>query len=133
MFWTTAAYAMAPAGGGAPGGGESFLTGGLVPLILMFAVFYFLLIRPQQKKAKEQKAMLAALKRGDEVVTAGGIYGRITEVADDYVILDLGKAEIKVMRAAVSGLAGASRPVLDKKGKGKDAKSGDTQPPADKK
>ena len=73
--------AFAQAAGGA-GGGGSMLTQ-LMPLVLIFAVFYFLLIRPQQKKAKEHKAMISAVRRGDKVVTAGGIMGKITKVYDD--------------------------------------------------
>ena len=73
--------AFAQAAGGASGGG-SMLTQ-LMPLVLIFAVFYFLLIRPQQKKAKEHKAMISAVRRGDKVVTAGGIMGKITKVYDD--------------------------------------------------
>lgn len=116
MFWTTAAYAMgAPAGGA---GGEPNAFASFIPIILMFAVFYFLLIRPQQKRAKEHKNMLAALKRGDEVVTAGGLFGRITETAEDYLMLDLGGGTmVKITRSAVSAVSGASRPVVEKKSK----------------
>lgn len=117
MFWTTAAYAM----GGAPPGGADGAAGGLgafVPLILMFAVFYFLLIRPQQKRAKEHKNMLAAIKRGDEVVTAGGLYGRVLETADDHLIVDLGDTKVKVSRAAISAVVGSSKIVEKKSRKG---------------
>ncbi|MBP1728572.1 MAG: yajC, partial [Deltaproteobacteria bacterium] len=75
------AYAMGTPPGGAAGGGQSALTS-LVPLIIMFAIFYFLLIRPQQKKAKEHKALLDALKKGDKVVTAGGMHGKVTAVEE---------------------------------------------------
>lgn len=119
MFWTTTAYAMGGAGGA--GGGEAAGFASFIPLILMFAVFYFLLIRPQQKRAKEHKAMLEALKRGDEVVTAGGLYGRILEVADEYLILDLGDTKVKATRSSVSGVAGSSR-IVDKKSKKGEAK-----------
>ena len=57
--------------------------GQFIPLILIFVIFYFFLIRPQQKRAKEHKSMVAALKRGDEVITSGGIIGRIERVLDD--------------------------------------------------
>ena len=63
-----------------PGEGGGLM--GLLPLVLMFAIFYFLLIRPQQKKAKQHKEMLGNLKRGDSIITTGGIYGRIVEVSD---------------------------------------------------
>lgn len=108
-------------GAGGAGGGEAAGFASFIPLILMFAVFYFLLIRPQQKRAKEHKAMLSVLKRGDEVLTTGGIYGRIMEVADDYLILDLGDTKIKVARSAVSGVIGSSK-IVEKKPKKGEAK-----------
>jgi preprotein translocase subunit YajC len=97
---------MAPSGSG---GGEAGGFASFVPLLLMFAVFYFLLIRPQQKRAKELKNMLAALKRGDEVLTSGGIYGRILETADDYVILDVGEIKMKIARSNVTAVIGQSK------------------------
>ncbi len=72
------AYAQAAAGGG-----DGSMIMQLMPLVLIFAVFYFLLIRPQQKKVKEHKAMIAAVRRGDRVVTAGGIMGKVTKVHED--------------------------------------------------
>lgn len=59
------------------------------PLIVLFVVFYFLLIRPQQKRAKEHKQMVAALSRGDEVVTSGGVLGRITEVGENFITIEV--------------------------------------------
>ena len=82
------AYAMGTPPGGAANGGQSALTS-LVPLIIMFAIFYFLLIRPQQKKAKEHKALLDALKKGDKVVTAGGMHGKVTAVEESVVTLEV--------------------------------------------
>jgi len=82
------AFAMGTPPGGAAGGGQSALTS-MVPLIIMFAIFYFLLIRPQQKKAKEHKALLEALKKGDQVITAGGMHGKITAVDDMVVTLEV--------------------------------------------
>jgi preprotein translocase subunit YajC len=73
----TPAYAQA-AGGGAGSAFASF-----IPLILIFAIMWFLLIRPQQKKVKEHQAMVAALRRGDEVVTQGGLIGKVSKVKDD--------------------------------------------------
>lgn len=97
----------APAG--TPGGGLGDMLQNLGPmpmLILMFAVFYFLLIRPQQKKAKAQKELLSALKQGDQVVTAAGIYGRITGLTDQIAVLEIApQVRIKISRAAVTGLA----------------------------
>lgn len=67
---------------GSGGGGGDFISG-ILPLVLIFAVFYFLLIRPQQKKMKEHKAKVAAVRRGDKVVTGGGILGTVTKVGTD--------------------------------------------------
>ncbi|RMH41006.1 MAG: preprotein translocase subunit YajC [Alphaproteobacteria bacterium] len=76
-MFATPAFAQA-AGGGSASGLASF-----VPLILIFAIMYFLLIRPQQKKLKEHRAMVEALRRGDTIVTQGGIIGKVTKVKDD--------------------------------------------------
>ena len=86
-------------------GGMAFI-GPFLPLILIFFVFYFLLIRPQQKKAKEHQAYLANLKRGDRVITGGGIYGQITGLTDNVVTLEIAdNIRIKVSRAAIAGAA----------------------------
>jgi|TARA_R110002072_G_scaffold36053_22_gene106202 preprotein translocase subunit YajC len=84
---------------GAGGAGSADLLTSFLPLILIFAVFYFLLIRPQQKKAKQHKSMIAAVKRGDEVLTAGGLYAKVTKVVDDLVV-ELELAEGVKVRAA---------------------------------
>jgi preprotein translocase subunit YajC len=80
-------------------------TGGLMqmlPLILMFVVLWFLMIRPQMKKAKEHKALLEALAKGDEVVTQGGLAGRITKVGDNYVSLEIAEGtEVVVQKPAI--------------------------------
>ena len=77
----------------------------MLPMIAIFVVFYFLLIRPQQKKAKEARAMLAALEKGNEVVTAGGIVGRITRLSDQYVTVEIApNTEITLQRHAISQL-----------------------------
>lgn len=96
---------IAHAMGGVPtgaGGTDAFMQ--FVPLLLMLAIFYFLLIRPQQKRAKQHRAMLEALKKGDYVLTTGGIVGRILEVDGDMLVLDLGETRITVARSFVSGL-----------------------------
>lgn len=92
--------AYAQTAGGADGGLLSFL-----PIILMFVVLYFLMIRPQMKRAKEQKAMMAALAKGDEVITAGGVLGRITKVTDAYVTVEIASGtEVLVQKSAVGTL-----------------------------
>lgn len=82
------AFAMGTPPGGAADGGQSALTS-LIPLVIMFGIFYFLLIRPQQKKAKEHKALLESLKKGDRVVTAGGMHGKVTAVEESVVTLEV--------------------------------------------
>ena len=90
------AFAQAAPGGDA-GGLMSFL-----PIILMFVLLYFLMIRPQMKRAKEQKAMIEALQKGDEVVAAGGLIGRITKLTDQYATIEIApNTEIVVQRGAV--------------------------------
>ena len=89
------AYAQA-----AVGGDSGFL--GFLPIILMFALLYFLMIRPQMKRAKEQKAMIESLQKGDEVVAAGGLVGRITKINDQYVTLEIApNIEVVLQRSAV--------------------------------
>ena len=76
-----------------------------LPMVAIFVVFYFLLIRPQQKKAKEAKAMLEALQKGDEIVTAGGMLGRISKLGDQYLTVEIASGtEIMVQRGAVAQL-----------------------------
>jgi len=89
------AYAQA-----APAGDPGFI--GFLPILLMFALLYFLMIRPQMKRAKEQKAMIEALQKGDEVVTAGGILGRITRLGDAYITVEIApNTQISVQKASV--------------------------------
>jgi preprotein translocase subunit YajC len=74
-----------------------------LPLILLFAIFYFLMIRPQQKRQKEHKALLANLRKGDQVITAGGMYGRITGITDTVVTVEVAeKVRVKVARGQIS-------------------------------
>ena len=75
---------------------------GLMPLVLLFVLLYFLMIRPQMKRAKEHKSMTEALQKGDEVITGGGVLGRITKVGDNYVTLQIAEnVEIQVQKAAI--------------------------------
>lgn len=92
------AYAM---GGSGQGGQQGF--GMFIPLILLFGIFYFLLIRPQQKRQREQKDLLASLRKGDQVITAGGLYGKITGLTDSVVTLEITeKVRVKVARSQIS-------------------------------
>jgi preprotein translocase subunit YajC len=94
--------AFAQAAGAAPQS-ETLLT--FLPMVAIFIVFYFLLIRPQQKKAKEARAMLEALAKGDEIVTAGGILGRIVKIDEQYVTVEVASnTQMVVQRSAVSQL-----------------------------
>ena len=84
----------------APSGDPGYI--GLLPIVLMFVLLYFLMIRPQMKRAKEAKAMIEALQKGDEVVTAGGMVGRITKLGEQYITLEIApNTEIVVQRPAV--------------------------------
>ncbi|AKJ27238.1 preprotein translocase subunit YajC [Caldimonas brevitalea] len=74
----------------------------MLPLVLMFVVLYFIMIRPQMKKQKEHKAMIEALAKGDEVVTAGGVLGKVSKLGETYVHVDVSNGvEIQVQRSAV--------------------------------
>jgi preprotein translocase subunit YajC len=77
---------------------------GFLPIILMFVVLYFLMIRPQMKRAKEHRGMLETLKKGDEVVTAGGLVGKVSKVGETYVTLDVAGAEMHFQKSAVQTL-----------------------------
>ena len=101
MSLISTAQAQAAAATPSSGGGISQI----LILVVFVAVFYFLLIRPQQKRAKEHQAMLAKLAAGDEVVTAGGIVGRVTEVGDNFVVVEIAdNVRIKVQRAQITSL-----------------------------
>lgn len=83
------AYAMAPPAGQQGGGGGGSMITSLLPLVLIFVIFYFLLIRPQQKRAKEHRQMLENIKKGDKVITSGGIYGVVEGVGTNTVTLKI--------------------------------------------
>ncbi|MSQ52812.1 MAG: preprotein translocase subunit YajC [Betaproteobacteria bacterium] len=87
----------------APGGEVSWA--GMLPIVLMFVLLYFMMIRPQMKRAKEHKMMADTLQKGDEVVAAGGLLGKITKVTDAYVSIEISpNVEISVQRLAVQTL-----------------------------
>ena len=97
------AYAQAPAG--ESGGDINQMINFLLPMILIFGVFYFLMIRPQQKRAKEHKAMLDNLKKGDSVMTQGGIFGKVVSLEPNVATIEIAdKVRIRVSRSHIAGL-----------------------------
>ena len=99
MFISTAYAQTAAAAGQSP---ESSLMG-MLPLVLMFVVLYFVMIRPQMKRQKEHKAMIDALAKGDEIVTSGGLLGKVAKLDDNFLSLEVASGvEIKVQRSAVA-------------------------------
>ena len=100
MDWLIASAHAQAAGGAQP---NALLQ--MLPLLLIFVVFYFLLIRPQAKRAKEHKALVAALSVGDEVVTAGGILGKVTETSDSFLTVEIANGvQVKVQRHTVTSV-----------------------------
>lgn len=99
------AYAMGGGGEGAAG------FSGFIPIILMFVIFYFLLIRPQQKRQKEHRSMISNLKKGDRIITSGGLHGRITGMDDTTLTVEIAdKVRVKVARANVSAMSQTASP-----------------------
>jgi preprotein translocase subunit YajC len=98
---------MAPGGeGGAGGSPLAFL-----PFVLIFVLFYFLILRPQQKQTRKKEEMLKSLKRGDNVITAGGIYGKIMNISEDNIVtLEISKGvSIRIARSGIAGLEGQGK------------------------
>jgi preprotein translocase subunit YajC len=103
MISVAHAQAAAPAAAGGFGGLFGDGLSGLLMPVAMVAFFYFLILRPQQKRQKETKAMVEAIKSGDEVITAGGILGKVTKVTEQYIVVEVtAGSEITMQRAAVS-------------------------------
>lgn len=107
MFLISDAYAQAAGAATAPG----FSLESMALPAVMIVAFYFILIRPQQKRAKEQRTMMEALKSGDEVITSGGLLGRVSKVVDQYVTIEVGNVvgsnnavEITIQKSAISAL-----------------------------
>ncbi len=117
MAWLGSALMMAPQGGNP--------IVGFLPIVAMLAIMYFLLLRPQQKEARRHQEMLGALKKGDEVVTVGGLYGRILSLTDERVSLRVDEGvKVDVERAKIMRLAQPSgAPAVQKAGKGERAGS----------
>ncbi len=104
MFTDTLPLVIAQA---APGEGNALM--GMLPIILMFVILYFLMIRPQMKRQKEHRNMVAALAKGDEVITSGGILGKVTKVTDSYITVEVSDladkpVEVVFQRTAVSAV-----------------------------
>ncbi len=101
MFISSAFAQTAPAAAAAGGDAQSSLMS-MLPIILMFVVLYFVMIRPQMKKQKEHKAMVEALAKGDEVVTAGGVLGRVSSMGENFIGVEIANGvEIQLQRSAV--------------------------------
>jgi preprotein translocase subunit YajC len=115
-MFSTPAYAQAATGAG----GSDLLAGQfgmIVPLVLMFVIFYFLLIRPQQKRAKDHVELIKNVRRGDTVVTTGGLIGRVTKAGDGDAEVEVEIAEgvrVRIVRAMISDVRAKGVPVKDK-------------------
>ncbi|MEM7237844.1 MAG: preprotein translocase subunit YajC [Pseudomonadota bacterium] len=109
-MFATPAYAQT-AGAGDPLGGIA----GLLPLVLIFVIFYFFLIRPQQKRAKDHKAMLDAVRRGDQVITGGGIHAKVTKVGDgEEIEVEIAKdIRVRIQRSTVLSVQSKTEPAKD--------------------
>lgn len=117
-MFVSSAFAQIP---GVPAGGQEMLSS-FLPLVLIFVVFYFLLIRPQQKRMKTHKEMLGQLRRGDKVVTSGGIIGTVNKVSSDTeVILEIADGvRVRVVRGTIQEIITKTEPVAGAKDDAKD-------------
>ncbi|ODU20538.1 MAG: preprotein translocase subunit YajC [Sphingomonas sp. SCN 67-18] len=112
-MFATPAYAQAA--GGAPAGGAAFFVQ-MIPLLLIFVIFYFLMIRPQQRRLKQHRALIDAVKKGDQVVTGGGLIGKVTRVDDQQVEIEIATGvKVKAVKATLTDVSptGASKPAND--------------------
>jgi preprotein translocase subunit YajC len=110
------AYAMGQGGGAAGQGAGGFSS--LIPIILMFVIFYFLLIRPQQKKSKEHREMINRLKKGDRIITSGGLHGQVTAVSETTMTVEIAdKVRVKIARGNVSQVIQSSSQIQESKKK----------------
>jgi preprotein translocase subunit YajC len=121
LFGISSAYAQTP--GAAAAAGPMDMLQSVAPLILIFGIFYFLMIRPQQQRAKQHKAALAQLRRGDTVVTSGGIIGTVSRVVnDEEVTVDIAEGvRVRVVRSTITGLTAKGEPRTDSKPAANDA------------
>ncbi|MFC0201524.1 preprotein translocase subunit YajC [Paracoccus rhizosphaerae] len=110
-MFVTPAYAQAAGGAGA---GAAFAQ--FIPLILIFAIMYFLMIRPQQKRLKQHRAMVEAVKKGDQVVTQGGILGKVAAVRDDELEVEIAQGvRVRVIRSTLAQVVSKTEPVAANK------------------
>lgn len=125
----SSAYAQTAGGGIMDGGMIQFL-----PLVLIFVVFWFFLIRPQQKKMKDHREMVANLKRGDNIVTGGGIIGKVTKVVDDNTVqVELAdEVRVKVVRSTITDVLGKTEPTAARSDNDNASGSGSNTPPSEK-
>lgn len=102
-------------GAGSPGGSDFIVS--LIPFILIFVIMYFLIIRPQQKRLKDHREMVSSLRRGDTVVTAGGVIGKVTKVVDDNELLvEIAEGvKVKLLRGTITDVRSKGQPVKDGK------------------
>ncbi|KGJ23346.1 preprotein translocase subunit YajC [Paracoccus sanguinis] len=106
-MFVSPAYAQAA---GAPGGAAAFAQ--FVPLLLVFVIMYFLILRPQQKKMSQHRAMVAALKKGDQVITQGGLIGKVVAVRDDELDVELAQGvRVRVVRSSIAQVVNRTAPV----------------------
>ena len=100
--------------GSAPGASGFAAYSGFIPIVLMVVIFYFLLIRPQQARAKQHKAMIEAAKKGDVVITGGGLVGRVTKVDGDEVEIELAaNVRVRAIKSTLTEVRGTSKPAND--------------------
>lgn len=108
-MFITPAYAQ-----GAAGGGDFFIQ--IMPFLLIFVIMYFLIIRPQQRRLKEHREMVASVRRGDTVVTAGGLIGKVSKVDEGEIQVEVAQGvRLKVVRSTISEVRSKNEPVGDKK------------------
>lgn len=106
-MFATPAFAQAAQGGGA----DLLANSAIIPIIAMFVIMYFFMIRPQQKRAKQHREMVAALRRGDTIVTSGGLIGKVAKVAENEVMVDLAEGvQVRVVRSTISEVRGKTEP-----------------------
>ena len=112
------AYAQAATGAAAPDGMSAFLVN-MMPLLLIFVVFWFLIFRPQQQRAKQHRAKLDAVKRGDQVVTGGGLIGKVSKVTDTEVEIELSPTvKVRALKGTLSGVTPRGSPAAANDAKG---------------